>query len=118
MEDSNFSKYKNQRYLLNAQNLSYHDLFNQIADALGRRRPQFFAPPFVLKAACLTSALVRILYRKFPSVTYEIASAASAINKFDGCKISRLLKFEYIPIHQSIKQTAQFFKEDLGTRKK
>ena len=41
MNESNFERCKNQRFLINAENLYYRDVFNQIADSLGKARPKF-----------------------------------------------------------------------------
>jgi len=48
MNDTNFSTVKNKRFLLSSENCSYRDIFFQIADALGKPRPKYFASSFLL----------------------------------------------------------------------
>ncbi|MDD4144850.1 MAG: NAD-dependent epimerase/dehydratase family protein [Prolixibacteraceae bacterium] len=116
MEDTNFEQFKNQRFLLNSENMSYQELFNQIADVFGKTRPQYFASPFLLSLAWRLSALINKVYKKIPAVTYETATAGNSINKFNGNKITRTLNFEYIPVTTSIRQTSEFFMHEKSVK--
>jgi len=113
MEDTAFKRCKNQRYLLNSENISYRELFNHIADSFGKTRPKYFASPSLLKVARRASAILNIFYKKIPVVTYETATAANSINRFDGSKILRNLNYEYTPIKMSINQASKFFMEEM-----
>jgi nucleoside-diphosphate-sugar epimerase len=113
MEDINFNMCKNQRYILNSENIGYRELFNQIADAYGRKGPEYFASPCLLSLARRLSVLINLVFKEFPALSYETATAANAINFFDGNKIARTLNFEYTPLNKSIRQTSQFFIADM-----
>lgn len=113
MDDSNFDVYKNQRYLLNAENLSYNNVFNQIADAIEKPRPKTLATRFMMELGWRVSKIAGFVTRRPPLITREIANSSKSVNNFDGTKITRQLGFNYLPISESIKQTASFLKQDM-----
>ena len=113
MQDENFEKAKNQRYLLSSENVSYQAIFGQIADALGKPRPKYFASnlllAFVGQAATIGSAITR----KPSMISRDSVSNSNADFRFDGSKITRTVEFSYLPVSESIKQTAGFLKKDM-----
>lgn len=114
MDDENFQKCKNQRFLLSAENLSYRDVFSQIADAFGKPHPQYHASPFLLEFVWRTAAFYGRLSGNPSAITRETAASSATVTKFDGSKITRELDFEYTPVSESIQQTAKFFLKDLS----
>ena len=114
MDDSNFEKVKNQRFLISAENLSYHDIFTQIAKALGKPEPKFNTPNLVLELAWRGAAIVSLITGKPALVTRETAQSSKKVNIFDGSKITRSVDFKYFPVSESVKQTAGFLKNDMS----
>ena len=114
MDDSHFETCKNQRFLLNAENLSYRDVFFQMADAMNQPRPKYFASKLMLAVAWRAASLVRMLSGGGPEITRETAAAAGNVTRFDGSKITRTTGFQYLPISESISQTAAFLKRDMA----
>ena len=113
MDNQNFEKCKNQRYLLSAENLSYQDVFNQIANALGKPGPTINATNFMLALAWRLAALWSVFSRKPSFITKETVLASNSINKFDGSKIKNCFGFSYLPVSDSIQQTGEFLKRDM-----
>jgi nucleoside-diphosphate-sugar epimerase len=113
MEDRNFKKCKNQRYVINSENLSYQNVFNQIADELKKPRPTIFASNFLLGVVWRVATLLSWITGKPALITRDSASNSNETIKYDGKKIERLIGFEYLPISQSIKQTAGIFKSEM-----
>jgi len=109
MEEHRFDERKNQRYLLNAENLSYEDVFTQIADALAKPRPSVFASDFIAGLAWRFSAVIGRISGKTPRITRDVATGKNEINNFDGSKISSTLNFEYSSIADAINRTAAIF---------
>jgi dihydroflavonol-4-reductase len=116
MRDDNFETCRNQRYLLSADNYSYQELFNQIADALKKSRPKYYASDFLLGLAWRGASLYSMFTGKSPALTLETSSAANVIHRYDGSKITRTVDFKYQPIGESIKQTAEFLLQEMGER--
>lgn len=112
MDNSNFSDSKNQRYLLSAENLSYQEVFNQIADALEKPRPTVYATDFMAGFAWRAAKMVSWFTRKPPVLTKEIASGRNEINNFDGSKITNTIDFSYTSVVDSINETANCFLKD------
>ncbi len=112
MSDKHFPTCKNQRFLLNAENLSYQEVFFQIADALNKPRPSVFASDFMLGMAWRIAGLVSLFTRKAPLITREIATGRNAENRYDGSKITNKTGFCYTPISEIIKTTAAFYRND------
>ncbi len=103
------SSLSNERYLLNADNFSYRKFF-EIANTC------FQNPPPHIRASLGLSNLVWRLekIRSFftgsnPLITKETTRAAHQQNFFSNQKISQTLGYSFIPIEQSIKETAARF---------
>lgn len=113
MDKTNFETAKNQRYLLNAENLSYQNVFCQIADALEKPRPKFNASDLLLEFVWRAAKVVGLITRKPSMITRETVANSNTVYNFDGGKISKTFGFKYLPIETSIQQTASFLKHDM-----
>lgn len=113
MDDKNFEMCKNQRYLLSSENLSYRNIFNQIAEELGKPKPKTYATTFMLELGWRAAKFASFVTRKPPLITREIVNSSKSVNNFDGSKIARQINFSYLPISESIRQTASFLKQEL-----
>lgn len=113
MGERNFESAKNQRYLLNAENLSYQNVFSQIAVALGKPRPKYFAPALLLKFVWRAAKLDSLITGKPAMLTRETVANSNTVYNFDGSKITKQFNFEYRPISETIQQTAFFLKKDM-----
>ena len=113
MDKTNFESAKNQRYLLNAENLSYQNVFYQIADALEKPRPKIYASDFMMELSWRVLKLFSFVTRKSPLISSETAASSKAVNNYDGSKIVKQFNFEYRPISATIQQTAVFLKQDM-----
>jgi nucleoside-diphosphate-sugar epimerase len=109
MQDTNFEMAKNNRFLLSAENCSYRDVFSQIAEALGKPQPQYFASNAILGLVWRIAKISGILTQKSPLITRETAANANQLRNFDGSKITRIFGFKYLPVKSAIKETANFF---------
>jgi nucleoside-diphosphate-sugar epimerase len=112
MDDANFETAKNQRYILNAENLSYQELFARIAESLGKPAPKYFASGFILQFAWRAATVLGWFSRKPSMITSETAAASNSVSRFDGSKITRQIPFTYLPLSQTIRQTSTFLKSD------
>ncbi len=113
MDDANFESSKNQRYLLSAENLSYQDVFSQIADATKKPRPKIWASDFLLGFVWRAASFASWFTRKPSLITKEAATGRNAINRFDGSKITRSINYDYLPISESIKKTSRLLLKDM-----
>ena len=117
MDETNFEAAKNQRFLLNSENISYKNVFCIIADALDKPRPKIYASDFLLKIVWRSAKIASWITRKSPAITRDVVASSNVVNNFDGSKIVRLFNFEYLPISKSIQQTALFLRLDMQNSK-
>ena len=111
--DVNFEQCKNERYLLNAENKSYQEVFFKIADVLDKPRPSIFASDALTGIVWRLAAVASFITRRPSLLTREAVTGRNAINLYDGSKISSKIDFSYLKIEDSIKQTAGFLKKDM-----
>lgn len=113
METENFGKCKNQRYILSAENLSYQQVFSQIAEALQKPKPGIWANDFLMGFVWRAATFASWFTQKPSLITREAATGRNIVNNFDGSKITRMIEYSYLPVGKSIKRTAGFLKEDM-----
>ena len=113
MDETNFETAKNQRFLLNAENVSFQNVFCQIADALEKPRPKYFASNSVLKLVWRAAKIAGWITGKPSALTRDVVANSNTVNNFDGSKIVKQFNFNYLPISESIKQTAAFLKVEM-----
>lgn len=108
MEQERFGE----RYILSAGNLSYHELFNLIADGLQVKRPTVAAQPWMLNIAYRLSWLAGRLTGTSPVLTKETVYSAFQQIRYSNDKIKQSLGYEFISLEQSIKDCCKFFLQD------
>lgn len=113
MDDSRFEQVKNQRFILNAGNLSYQDFFNKIADNLNRPRPRSFASDVKLQIAWRMARAASFFTGKRPIITRDAVSGTNQKNQYSGEKIKRTIGFEYRSLDLSIADIADIFLKDM-----
>jgi dihydroflavonol-4-reductase len=113
MDDRHFEAFKNNRYLLSAENRSFREMFNMIADELNRPRPPFYAGRLMLGLTWRVMSAIQLFMKPARPVTREVASAAVTKTYFDGSKITALPGFSYLPVTESVKQTSDIFKSEI-----
>jgi nucleoside-diphosphate-sugar epimerase len=113
MDASNFDRCKNQRFILSAENLSYQNIFVQIATNLCKPAPDIWANDILLALVWRMAKLISFFTRKAPFITKETASGRNLVNNFDGSKITRLTGLKYTAISDSIKTTSAFLEKDM-----
>jgi nucleoside-diphosphate-sugar epimerase len=117
METSNFEMAKNQRFLLNSEDTSYQNLFNQIADELDKPKPKYYTSDWLLGIVWRAATLWGWITRRPSMITREAVSNSNRINHFEGSKITRALNFSYLPLSESIRQTSEILKEEMAQDK-
>lgn len=104
-----------QRFILNAENISYKVLFDEIAANFKTKAPYKKVSPFMAEAVWRLEALKGKLSGKDPLLTKETARTAQAKVYFDNSKLLKLFPgFQYNPIQESIKRIVRELKEMHG----
>ncbi len=95
-----------ERYILNAQNIPFRDLFFGVADALGVKRPPFKVTPWLAEVAWRVEWLKEKLLGIEPVVTRESARASVSGFYYANAKSLAVPGFAYRPLEQTIRETA------------
>jgi len=105
------SDFKGQRYILNAENKSFQELFKLIANALGVKPPSIKVTPLLAEVAWRVEWLKEKLLGAEPVVTKESARSSVSSFYYDNQKSLTVPGFQYRPLEQTIRETAAQFLE-------
>ena len=103
------SDIKNERFIINTENLSYKNLFETIAAAFKIAPPSKLAKPWMLEIAWRLSELKSFLTGSKSSITKDMVQMGSHLDIYSAQKIKGVVDFEFRPIAQSIKQITETF---------
>jgi dihydroflavonol-4-reductase len=108
--DSNIT---GQRFLVNAENKTYKNLFFMIADAFGKKRPHRAVTPLLAAIVWRLEKLKSMFTGKNPLVTKETAHTSLALVEVDNSKLLKALPgFTYQPLQQSVQRIAGSLKKE------
>jgi len=107
----------NERFIVSSENLSYKQLFELIARNLGCKAPSIHAGRFLCEASWRLEKLRSLLMRNEPLVTRETLQTANRIYNYSNKKLKSQLPIEFIPIADSVRDTAQLFLNDIEYEK-
>lgn len=94
--------------------MKFKDLFFQIAEALGRPAPVIAANKFLTGLAWRGNKLINRLFGGRIIITQETAQSSQTNIKYSNQKIKEELGTEFIPVTQSIRETATLFLRDFS----
>ena len=101
------SKIRSERFILNAENWNYKNLFAEIAKNFNLKPPQTEAKPWMLELAWRASAIGTVFTGKKMGVDKISAQAASRVQDYDNRKIKAAIGFEFKPVKQSIREICE-----------
>ncbi|MCL3780076.1 NAD-dependent epimerase/dehydratase family protein [Prolixibacteraceae bacterium JC049] len=111
LDEANWEKTKNQRYIVSAENVRHQDVFNYIAEELNVQKPSIYANSIMLSLAWRAAKLVELITRKKAAITRETVSGADQFNQYCGKKITEVVAFQYRTVEESVRQIASIFKQ-------
>ena len=108
------SKTKNEQYLIVSENLSFKDLFIQIALALGKSEPFIRANALLTGIAWRANKLMSYGGMRIV-LTNETAQSSQSISRYSNDKIKKELGIDFIPVEKSIRETAILFLQQFSS---
>ena len=102
----------NERFILNAENKKYRDIFDSIAENLNKPKAHIKVSPLIKEIAWRIEWLKSLITNKSPLITKETANTAMKNKSFSNKKIIKALDYKFIPIEESIKHYSQWFLEE------
>jgi dihydroflavonol-4-reductase len=97
-----FSEISGERFVLSAGSISYHDLFNKIADAMHKKRPSFKVGAGLAAIIWRLEAVRTWLLGTKPLITKETAQSGARRIRYDNSKIKNALGFSFQPLENTI----------------
>ena len=98
------------RFIVNSENISYHDLFSSIAKAYDKAPPSFRLSPWMLKSGYRASSIAKALTGKDYGLTKEMVNSAFSTTKYSNKKIIEALNISFKPLQSSILEICQLTK--------
>ncbi len=98
-----------ERFILNAANISFFDLFNKTANALHVKPPSFYASPFLTSIAWQAEWVRMLISGNEPAITRISMRSAHTTQQYTAEKISSQLNFTFRNIDETIQHTAECY---------
>lgn len=98
------SKIIAKRYIISAENRSFRQLFEEIADNYQVKAPTRMAKPWMMEIAWRGASLMAALTGKDPALDKTSARAASVTRNFDTSEIKKAIGFEFRPLSETVKE--------------
>jgi len=105
------SEIRNERFILNVDNIEYKKLFELIAAALGKPAPSIKVNQTLARLAWRIEKLRSMVTGIKPLITRETAHTAVQQYRYSNEKIKKELGFEFTPIEETIQHFCQIFME-------
>ena len=110
------SRMSSKRFIVNAENWAFRDLFNAIADGFERRRPHREATRTMGAIAWRIESMKATLTGKKPLLTRETAKVAHSQTRFNNSALLEALPhFQYTPLEDVVKGACRQYREAVHT---
>lgn len=103
------SNISGERFIINAENLTYKQVFSWIAEDLGRPVPSQEASKLLLNLAWRIAAAKQFLFGENSFITRETVISGSKKIQFSNEKIKNSILINFIPVRESVKFTSGVF---------
>lgn len=108
------SNISGERFILNATNLSYEEVFRKIASALHVKAPHVYAPPYLTGFAWRAEFIKHMLTGIPPVITKQSARSAHLKHIYSAKKIEETLNFTFRPVDETIRDVAAMFLTEIS----
>lgn len=103
------SSLKSDRFIVSATNLSFRELFIEIAKALKVKPPRYEASPVILSIASKLDGLKSAITFTERKISNDTISAALSRNYYNNTKLRDTLGFNYRPFEETILHCASMY---------
>jgi len=103
------SDISDERFIINAENWSYHDLFTEIALNFKKVPPEIALKPWMVQLAYMGTRIIATFTGKKFNLTKDTANSAFKKRKYSNNKIKKTLNLEFKSIKDSIGEICRDF---------
>lgn len=104
------SEFKNERYILVSENVSFKDVFFQIADGFGKKRPSIKVTKLMSSIGWRLEKIKSVLTGKEPVLTKQSSKSIHNKHYYSSEKIKKALNFKFESISETIKIVCKLYK--------
>lgn len=109
------SEISSERFIISAENKTYRDVFDQIANAFNKKKPSKKATAFLASVVWRWEAIKSKFTGAIPLITKETAATALTKAKFDNSKLKKYFpSFQYTSLEQTIKTSCSALQQKLN----
>ena len=106
------SEISGERFLLNAENISYQDFFIIVAKLFNKKEPAIYATPFIGELAWRTEVVRQFFLNHQPLITKETARTAHKKYFYSNEKIKKALGYKFKPLDETLNELCKLFLEE------
>ncbi len=103
------SKLKNERYILVSENLSFKEVFFQMADGFGKKRPTIKVTKLMSAIAWRFSKIIAVFTGESPILTKQTSKSIHNKYYYSSEKIQKALNFKFEPVSETIKKVCELY---------
>jgi nucleoside-diphosphate-sugar epimerase len=108
-----------ERFIVSAENLTFKQILDMLADALDRPRPKYKLNEFFLSTAYILDQFRTLLTLSDPILTKENIKYINMNNRYSSQKLLNALpEFKFTPIKETIQLMAKIFINSLSDEEK
>ncbi len=105
------STIEEKRFVVSAENWTYKDFFREIALQLNVKSPNKSPGKFLQQLALTADWFKSALTNQPRFLTQELIQTANTLSVYDNSKLTDLLSYKYLPLDQTISETADLFRK-------
>lgn len=106
-------QFTGERFIITSENLSYKEILEMIAGALGKPTPTRLPSTNMMRMTCWIDWLRSMLTGNDRHITTEIINSAKEKKYYSNEKIIAATGMKFIPINDSIRRTVKLFLRDM-----
>ena len=96
-----------QRYIIVSENLTYHQVFDLIADGLGKKRPYIRVSKTLSEISWRLEAIRCFIMHQNPLITKETAHSSQLRWFYSNEKIKKEISIEFMPVKDSVERITE-----------
>ena len=105
---------RNERFIINSENVSYKYVFDQIAENLKRKNPWIRVSSPLAEFGWRLEIIRSLFSRNKPMITKETARNGLMQWNYSNEKIKKEIGIEFISVEQSVRDTCEYFLKENG----
>ena len=107
------SDIKNERFIINGENLKYREVFDMIAIEFKKKKAAIKVTPFLKETAWRMELIRSFITGKRPLITKETVNTAMRDSSYSTKKIENAISFKFVPIKESVKRYCKWFSKNI-----